>query len=81
MCNLGPQEPETSGYDADAHLAALVLHGVVVGTVVCDPSTAVGAPSEGGDLPVVVTAGVAGPDGHSHDPVLLGEVLAGLVRR
>jgi uncharacterized cofD-like protein len=96
VCNIATQDSETKGFDADAHLAALVAHDVTVDTVVCDPSTEVGAPSAqstrlvtavSGSAPArtgdvagatVVTAAVARPDGHSHDPALLGEVLSAL---
>lgn len=87
VCNLGPQEPETAGFDADAHLAALVAHGVVVDTVVCDPATRVGTLSPKGrslsalakpDGVRVVNASVANPDGHSHDPGRLASVLESL---
>ena len=43
VCNLAAQDAETKGFDADAHLSALLAHGVTVDTVVCDPSTEVGA--------------------------------------
>ena len=49
VCNLATQASETKGFDADAHLAALVAHGVAVDAVLCDPSTEVGVPlSDGG---------------------------------
>jgi hypothetical protein len=67
----------------------LVAHHVTVDTVVCDPSTEVGAPSARSTRQAtavwavsdvmgarVVTAALARPDGHSHDPVLLSEVLS-----
>ena len=88
VCNLRPQDPETAGYDADAHLAMLAAHGVEVDAVICDPSAGVGAVSPAG-LSVwerswpggvqVVAAEVAGPDGHSHDPALLAATLQDLV--
>jgi uncharacterized cofD-like protein len=80
VCNLRPQDAETLGFDADAHLAALAAHGVEVDTVVCDPATAVGAPlplaSEA--APKLLTAALAKPNGHSHDPARLAEVLSAL---
>jgi hypothetical protein len=84
VCNLACQEPETAGYDADAHLAALAAHGVEVDAVVCDPATEVGTPSLGGCSPPwlsrpggvrVLPAAVANPDGRSHDPARLAAVL------
>ena len=86
VCNLGPQEPETSGFDADDHLVALAEHGVVVDTVVCDPSTPAGTPSPGpagvcahGGIEELAAA-LANPDGHSHDPGRLAAVLEALAR-
>jgi uncharacterized cofD-like protein len=87
VCNLGPQEPETAGFNADAHLAALAAHGVVVDTVVCDPATSVGAVSSAGRALMaspgraavkVAEASLANPDGHSHDPARLARLLEGL---
>jgi uncharacterized cofD-like protein len=80
VCNLGPQETETLGLDADSHLAALAAHGMVVDTVLCDRATAVGAPSARGlsalaGPPALVEAALAKPNGHSHDPVRLAGVL------
>jgi len=88
VCNLRPQDPETAGYDADAHLAALAAHGVAIDAILCDQSTTVGVPgpaaalgAEPGPRAVrVVAAPVAGPSGHSHDPALLADVLARLAR-
>ena len=94
VCNLATQDAETKGFDADAHLCALVAHHVRVDTVVCDPSTEVGRPSASSSGPAtavpnvtgatvvagarVVTAAVAKPNGHSHDPARLSEVLSAL---
>lgn len=83
VCNLATQDSETKGFDADAHLAALVAHGVALDTVVCDPATEVGALSRA-DRPglakaAVVTAALADADGHSHDPVRLAKALESLV--
>jgi len=80
VCNLRPQDSETLGFDADAHLRALAGHGVEVDVVVCDPATEVGAPQlPAGAKPALVTAAMALPNGHSHDPERLGKVLAALV--
>jgi uncharacterized cofD-like protein len=78
VCNLAPQDAETKGFDADTHLSALLAHGVTVDTVVCDPSTEVGAPTARLTRPAIVTAAVASPNGHSHDPARLSEVLSAL---
>ena len=90
VCNLRPQQGETSGYDADAHIAALVAHGVVADTVLCDPASEVGVPSGAGDLlsalagpeaggAKVVAVPLSAQGGHSHDPALLAEVLEALL--
>jgi uncharacterized cofD-like protein len=94
VCNLAPQDAETKGFDADAHLSALLAHGVTVDTVVCDPSTEVGAPTARSTTPAravpnltgapvvagvtIVTSAVASANGHSHDPARLSEVLSAL---
>jgi uncharacterized cofD-like protein len=75
VCNLRPQEPETSGYDVGTHLAALARHGVDVDVVLCHP----------GALPLgvvdvkVVEVPVASASGLTHDPALLGAALASLM--
>jgi len=75
VCNLRPQDPETTGYDVAAHIAALAAHGLDVDVVVCHPGAL-----HTGDLEVAcVEAEVAGPDLIAHDPVRLGEVLGRLV--
>ena len=37
VCNLRPQEPETSGFDVAAHVAALAAHGLQADVVLCHP--------------------------------------------
>jgi uncharacterized cofD-like protein len=74
VCNLRPQEPETTGYDVAAHVAALAAHGLDVDVVVCQP----GALPKGDLAVTCVEADVAGPDLVVHDPVRLGEVLGRL---
>jgi uncharacterized cofD-like protein len=71
-------EYESAGFDADAHVAALDDHGVLVDAVVCDPETQVGAPKRSPGRVTVVEATLASPDGRSHDPAYLAEVLSGL---
>lgn len=85
VCNLSPQEGETEGYDADAHLDALARHGVVVDAVVVDPDCKVGAPSPealaavgGGRSARLIEAAMARPNGHTHDPEALARVLRAL---
>jgi uncharacterized cofD-like protein len=77
VCNLRPQLPETAGFDAAAHVAALRDHGILVDSVVHDPA---GMPAGPLDLPVV-RAAVARPNGAAHDSDLLGAVLAKLASR
>ena len=77
VCNLGPQEPETSGYDAAGHVEALLAHGVEIDVVLCDPRF---RPAPERALPVpVVTAPVARDDGRGHDPARLAGALADLL--
>ena len=40
VCNLRQQVPETEGYDTDAHVEALVAHGVEPDVVLADPNLA-----------------------------------------
>jgi len=75
VCNLRPQHPETTGYDAAAHVAALAAHGLAVDIVLCHP----GALAKG-DLGVrCVEAPIARADGLAHDPAQLATALEGLV--
>ena len=75
VCNLRPQVPETEGYDAAAHVEALLAHGLEVDDVVWDPA---GVPL--GAVPVTVhERDLTRRDGRGHDPVRLAEALAGLV--
>jgi uncharacterized cofD-like protein len=75
VCNLRPQQPETSGFTPEDHLRAVLAHGVPVDTMV------VGCPPEPPDplatlLGVrVVVARLARPDGSGHDPERLASVL------
>jgi len=69
--NLRPQIPETSGFDAAAHVQALRDHGIEVDVVLHDPGS---MPAGNLDVPVIETP-LAGPDGLAHDPVLLATVL------
>jgi uncharacterized cofD-like protein len=71
VCNLRPQVPETSDFDAAAHIRALHDHGVHVDVVIHDPA---GMPAGDLDVPVV-SAAVGRPDGSAHDSVRLAAVL------
>jgi uncharacterized cofD-like protein len=78
VCNLGPQEPETEGYDAAGHVQALLAHGVMIDAVLCDPRF---RPAAEAHLPVPVhTRDVARSDGRAHDPVKLADALSDLLR-
>jgi len=71
VCNLRPQVPETSGFDAAAHVRALRDHGVDVDIVIHDPSW---MPTGTLDTPVIEAA-VGRPDGLAHDSERLAAVL------
>jgi uncharacterized cofD-like protein len=75
VANLRPQEPETSGYDLEAHLRALALHGVEPDTVVYDPRWL----ERGRVSSEVVEARVGREDGAGHDATELAAVLAHLM--
>ncbi|MHB8671467.1 MAG: gluconeogenesis factor YvcK family protein [Acidimicrobiales bacterium] len=75
VCNLRQQVPETAGYDAAAHVAALEAHGVHPDVVLCHP----GALPRGNLQLPCVEAVVAGPGHAAHDPALLAAALSGLV--
>lgn len=75
VANLRPQVPETEGYDTQAHVDALVAHGLTVDVVVRDPRAPVG-----GDIGVgLVEAEVADARVITHDPARLAVTLADLV--
>ena len=77
VCNLGPEVPETAGYDAAGHVEALLHHGVEVDVVLCDRGF---APPLGTGLPVPVhTAELARADGRGHDPERLAWSLRDLL--
>jgi uncharacterized cofD-like protein len=77
VCNLRPQIPETAGFDAAAHLAALAAHGIVPDVAVHDPAS---MPAGQVGVPLV-EAPLARADGPGHDPERLARVLAGLLGR
>lgn len=65
VCNLREQVPETTGFDAAEHVAALIRHGIVPDVVVCDVER-----MPLGAMPAnvrVVERRVARPDGLVHD--------------
>ncbi|HSH23506.1 MAG TPA: 2-phospho-L-lactate transferase CofD family protein, partial [Acidimicrobiales bacterium] len=75
VCNLGPQEAETAGFDAAAHVEALLDHGVEIDAVLCDPRFVPTRP-----LPVPVHhRELADPDSRAHDPARLAGALADLL--
>lgn len=71
VCNLRPQDNETTGYDVADHVAALSRHGLEPDVVLHDPDTIGGA--EG--VPGAIAAPSAKPSGRAHDPVRLGKAL------
>lgn len=74
VCNLGPQIPETAGYDVAGHVGALAAHGVNVDVCLCHPGA---LPM--GDIDVVcVEEPIAAADLSEHDPALLGQALSRL---
>ncbi len=76
VCNLRPQDPETTGYRVADHLAALRRHGVDVDVVLFDPSSGM----EVGDVGIPAAARpLAGPNGLVHDPVRLAAALSDLL--
>lgn len=75
VCNLHEQIPETSGFDAAAHVAALVRHGVSPDVVVCDDhQIPLGAMPDDID---VVARELARSDGLVHDERALADALEG----
>lgn len=76
VCNLRPQEPETAGYDAAAHVEALLAHGIDIDVMVHDP-----AEMKRGDPPLpCVSVPLAAADGAGHDPARLAAELESLAR-
>ena len=77
VCNLRPQDPETAGYDAAAHIAALQAHGVEPDVVLWDPAALpLGAAN---DLPAVRQVDLARADGAAHDAAKLAAALRDLL--
>ncbi|MDQ1375487.1 MAG: hypothetical protein QOJ09_2825 [Actinomycetota bacterium] len=76
VCNLRPQDPETTGYDVAAHVAALAAHGVEPDVGLSDPDGEVA----GGHVPLRwVERPLARPDGLAHDPAKLAQALRELL--
>lgn len=77
VCNLHVQHPETTGYDAAAHVAALLAHGVEPDVGLGDPDGGLGT----GDVPIPwVERPLARPDGLAHDPARLAGALLELLK-
>lgn len=74
VCNLHPQDPETSGFDVADHVAALARHGIQPDVVLYDPATIDGS----GVGPVGVGVPLAKPNGMAHDASLLASALRSL---
>src|SRR5207302_10177608 len=82
VCNLRPEEPETTGYDLAAHVAALEAHGITADAVLWDPANMAlgGGPSTDlAGLLDVRKADLARPDGAAHDPLKLATALRDLL--
>jgi uncharacterized cofD-like protein len=79
VCNLRQQDPETAGYDAAAHLAALEAHGVTVDTMLWDPTGMALGEYRADDRTAVREVHVARPDGTAHDPAKLAAALRDLL--
>ena len=76
VCNLRPQEGETSGYGVADHVAALHRHGLRPDVVLFDPKLAGAEGVEG-----AVSARLATADSNVHDPHLLEQALRSLLAR
>ncbi|MFM7068187.1 MAG: uridine diphosphate-N-acetylglucosamine-binding protein YvcK [Actinomycetes bacterium] len=72
VCNLRPQEGETSGFGVADHVSALARHGIRPNVVLYDPDTMSGAASVAGAIPAAMSI----DGGAGHDPALLGAALA-----
>ena len=76
VCNLRPQEPETSGYDVAAHVAALARHNVAVDVVLCD---SIGGMDVGTTDVTVRDVPLTGENSLVHHPGKLAHALSGLL--
>jgi uncharacterized cofD-like protein len=76
VCNLRPQQPETSGFDVAAHVEALARHGVAIDIVLCDSSHGVPVGHPGVQ---VVDVPLTGSNVLVHSPARLAEALSGLL--
>ncbi|MFJ8752635.1 uridine diphosphate-N-acetylglucosamine-binding protein YvcK [Streptomyces sp. NPDC102441] len=76
VCNLEPEQAETTGYDVAAHVAALMDHGVKPDLVLVNSPGALPLDNVKID---VVQAPLALPDGSAHDSVKLAAALADLL--
>ena len=76
ICNLHPQEGETSGFGVAEHVAALERHGLRPDSVLYDPTL------PGGDaVPGAVAARLATTESNVHDPDLLERALRAQLAR
>ncbi|HEX2701533.1 MAG TPA: uridine diphosphate-N-acetylglucosamine-binding protein YvcK [Acidimicrobiales bacterium] len=78
VCNLGAQVPEAAGFDAVAHVEALLAHGVEIDAVLFD--TRFTPPDESRLAVPVYVADLARDDGRGHDPARLAGALSALLR-
>lgn len=72
ICNLRPQESETSGYSVRDHVAALARHGIVPDVVLFDPELIGDAVGVEG----AIAASLVAQDTAVHDPALLAGTIA-----
>lgn len=80
VCNLAPQDPETTDYDVAAHIEGLRAHGVEVDVVLCDTANICLGRLDASRGPRVVDTALGGTGGPGHDEARLAGALAGLVR-
>lgn len=81
VCNLRPELPETDGFTAPGHAAALLAHGVPVDVMVCHRG-GLGCPDDGQLAPPgvrCVEQRLAADGCAVHDPALLASALAELM--
>jgi len=75
VANLADETAETAGYDLSDHVEAVVRHGIVPDTVVCDRSVVV----PDAWLDKVQTFELTGDDPDVHDPQRLGAALVSII--
>lgn len=81
VCNLHPERPETEGFTALDHAAALISHDVPVDVMVCHPGQLACPTGDQHQSPTVrcIERKVANADAVVHDPARLAAALSELV--